>query len=204
MNVLVIYEYRKQSANYNIAVKIVKELEKQGINIFNYYFCNGNIVNNIIEDDVIWRLMANSSCTRFFYNNLFSSGWSNSSSWFKIKYLLFHPIFAFSFLSHKLDIFTNYSNGRKRIEKLCVSNNIDYILGFSAPHEVESILYDIKTGIPISVFRLDPYAYNPCYPDSEFDNRISEECKLLSRINTLFTTNVLLYIMLKIMIMLLL
>ena len=62
-------------------------------------------------------------------------------------------------------------------------------MGFSAPHEVESILCDIKTDIPISVFRLDPYAYNPCYPDSEFDNRISEECKLLSRINTLFTTN---------------
>lgn len=188
MNVLVLYEYRESSANFNISLKIINELQNQGITVFHNYFFNDKVSNT---DETIDKVLSNSihsNSSYYYLMHKFDDDWAWKPFSDKVIYLIKNPKFLCSYLSYKFDYLTRFKGGRKRIEALCLAKGIDIILGISAPHEIEFVLSDIKYKVPKFVFRLDPYAYNPCLPESKFGKRIKAEHEVLSHIDRLFTT----------------
>lgn len=188
MNVLLLHEYKFTSATNIIASKLIEELKELGVNVSNFYFYNEYIFIKEIEKNDIWYYSAQSSHSRFYLFNRENSNWYSKNVGEKIIYLITHPKFLFSYLFFKFDKRFNYKNGRRRLRKHCLKNNVDYIIGISAPHEIEKIIIDINIDIPRYIIRFDPYAFNPCYPEKEFHKRIEEEQCVLNRINKMFTT----------------
>ena len=189
MNILFLYEYRKQSANYNIALKLINEFEKNGVSIFSRYYYNEKTVSSESKDDEIWNHTVNSPYTQYYYNIKNNKSWNNNCFWRKLLFFVSHPRFASSFIVFKFDHLTNCYFGRRRIKQFCLNNKIDCIIAISAPHEIEKIMSNFNICIPVLLLRLDPYAFNPCYPDSEKNKRLKEERIILSRVNRLFSTN---------------
>ena len=186
MNVLILYEYRLASANYNIANNIVEEFKCRGINVF-----IGYIIKDELNDDIKYinneRFVINDIKSYLYISKKYDNSWNKKRKINKLLYFLIHPKSFFSYFFYRIDERNGYKDGKKRIEKLCVDLKMDYIIGFSAPHSIERLIDNLNVSIPVSIFRLDPYAFNPCLPSSEFNKRIGFERDLLSRIHRLYT-----------------
>lgn len=190
MNILVLYEYRESSANFNISLKIINELENHNINVFHYYLINDIFTNKNSETiEKKWSNSIHSSGSFHYLMHKYDDAWAWKPVSKKILYLIKHPRFFCSYINYKIDSFSMFNGGRKRIEAFCSANKIDIIFGISAPHEIEMIISRLKIRIPKFVFRLDPYAYNPTFPVSRFGKRIKTEQKIISSIDRLFTTD---------------
>lgn len=191
MNILVLCEYREASANYNIAIKIIDELKKRKINVIDGYFVNGQIGDNLKSFTI------QSAKSRYYLANRYDEAWCGKNKYEKFKFLLKNLRFLKSYINFKLDVKSGYKDCRKRIKKLSSKGNIDYIIGISYPHDIERLLSRINISIPVAVFRLDPYAFNPCFPIAEFEQRLEEERKWIPKVTKLFTTNLIINDLLK-------
>lgn len=88
-----------------------------------------------------------------------------------------------SYISKRIDERKGYNNCKKKIEELCSNGSVDCIIGISAPHVIEKLVSELKTDVSKFILRLDPYSYNPCFPNAELNERINFERALLSSVD---------------------
>mgnify|MGYP005780541583 CR=1 FL=1 len=127
-------------ANCNIAYRIKHELEKQGYNILLY----GKYTENKEEKVVPLPKKAKMLCKYYNCNKVM----------YKVIFRLFF-LFLFGFkrdLSSKIV----YNEMSKNIRKITKRYNIDLIVIFSAPHELNKIV-NMNVNLPIILYMLDPY-----------------------------------------------
>ena len=197
MNVLVIYEFRTSSANYNIAKRMVSELEKRGFNIINACFIEGKVNNQEISDLENSGFIAQTPKALKYLVKQHSEDWKNRSKISKSLFFLSHLDMLGSYISKKLDERSGFKTCRERIEELCSNGFVDCIIGISAPHIIEKIVSELKINVPRFIFRLDPYSYNPSFPEAELNERLCFERMLISSVDRIFTTRLIIRDMIK-------
>lgn len=193
MNVLVLHEYKQTSANYNIAVKIINELQKNGINVSCFYVADDDFTRNGFTLDDFWQNTIHSPKTITYEKYKYDQEWAYKPLLERLLYFLKHPKFMFSFISYKAEERSGFKFGINRIKDYCLKNSIDCLIGISNPHIVENIISCIEINIPKYIIRLDPYAYNSTLPSSQIEKRLIEERLILSQIDKMFTTNLIIH-----------
>lgn len=95
MNVIVIYEYRTVSANYNIAKKMINEFENRGIRIINACLISGIISNADVAGIEKTGFTVQTKKAQCFLINKSSGEWQQKTKFSKSIYAVFHPAFLF-------------------------------------------------------------------------------------------------------------
>ena len=188
MKAIVLYEYRKSSANYNIGRKLVEQFKRQGVEVYSGYYIDEKDYD--LKEFSINKsnLFIHSPKSTYYLKKRFDEGWLGRPVLNKLVFMASNPRFCFSFIHNYYDVHSDFKNFQFRLEKVCVLKGIDIIIGISFPFCLERILAGLNVPSKKYVYRLDPYAFNPCMPASSFKNRLDEENFILSNIDKMFTS----------------
>ena len=107
MRIVFLCEYRKASANYNIALKMLDELKNRGIKVYVGYYIVDRINDIGVNSDYTksdYRFFSiHSSQSNKYLKIKYDGDWSDYSSKQKCLFLLTHPRVLFSFINYHMD-----------------------------------------------------------------------------------------------------
>lgn len=174
--------FPNMNANSEIAYRIAEVLNKQyscDITIIGYeQFNNQSKKTDSSEFDTVRLKMTSEICC----SELFKD------SRYRRKQYLLHPYkyryVYFSRISKQKPLYHEYMDSIRRILR---KKNIDCIIGFYMPEIALLSLVNIKTKIPIIVYKVDPWATFYSYRDNPV--KLENERIVENRANAIITTN---------------
>ena len=113
--------------------------------------------------------------------------WTDASIIKKILLLLTHPQITFYMVDTKYNNSTHAKRKyRKELEKLCLKQDFDVVIGVGAPYYIIKAVAESKINCVKSGFQLDPYTYNYTLPKGKIKQRSKHEAQVLKKIDILF------------------
>lgn len=177
-------------ANVNIAITIKKQLEKTGCEVLALakYDCKRLPAKNVMKNFDKVYFLDSDLFELFHFVTHNHEIIQKKSSYF--LWLANHPgilikIFDILFFNAH---FTKREFSKK-IDEICINNNIDAVIGVTSPYYLAEAVAMSKTNAIKSVYQLDPYTNNYTLPYSKKDFRRKIESNVIKKLDILFAPN---------------
>lgn len=177
-------------ANVNIAITIKKQLKQNGCEVFALakYDCKRPPSMSVIENfDKVYFLDSDTFDPFPLITNKHDRVIKKNNSF---KWLIKHPGILFKTIDILfLNAHFTKREYSKKINEICISHNIDAVIGVVFPYYLAEAVAMSKTSAIKAVYQLDPYTNNYRLSDSKKESRRRIESRVIKKLDILFAAN---------------